>query len=48
MLPPPFSYVDILFYLQINTEWNIPGWNFDKMSIAILYRMGFCLVHIVL
>jgi hypothetical protein len=24
-----------IFYLQINTEWNIPIWNFDNLSIAI-------------
>ena len=23
------------FYLQINTNWNIPIWNFDNLSIAI-------------
>jgi hypothetical protein len=28
-----FLFLHILFYLQINTDWNIPCWNFDKMSI---------------
>lgn len=31
------------FYLQINTEWNIPIWNFDKMSIAIFIHPYFLL-----
>ena len=33
-----FLYPYILFYLQINTRWNIPIWNFDNLSIAIFLR----------
>ena len=43
ILPPPFSYAAILFYLQINTGWNIPIWNFDNLSIAIFIHPYFLL-----